>query len=228
MPTLPYRFGDWTPPPGLAAIDGTSITWLANMGDDGIALLLSQFQNKPRIVAFLRSLLAGVQDLSDAIYQVLIGIWLDSAEGVQLDEIGVILDTPRRGWTDPAYRAILRAQIIVYRSLGGWPDFAAIMAALGVTLALTSIAEPGIAAARATLGELITTPISPADIFRMLVAAKPASVRFTVTYPTAPIASSFAFCDTTPTSSPSTAFGDAIAGGIGGRWAGLLASTGVA
>jgi hypothetical protein len=225
MPTLPFHFGDWTPPPALASIDGTSVSWIANHGDDGVALLLSQFKNKPRIEAFLRAVLAGVQDLDDGIFQVLIGIWIDGAEGVQLDGIGEILDLPRGGWTDSTYRTFLRAQILVYRSLGTWPDTAGILRVIGVTLALATFDEPGIAAARVILGELLLAPLLAADVFRVCAAAKPASVRFTLEFPTVDVAESFTWADADVVQP------DALRGwsddvlDIGGRWADELTTS---
>lgn len=226
MPTLPFRFGDWTPPPALAAIPGTSIAWVADHGTDAAGLLLSQFQGRPRIEAFLRALLAGVQDLDDGIYQVLIGIWIDGAEGVQLDELGEILALPRAGWPDTTYRTFLRAQVLVYRSEGTWPDIVGLLAALGVTKGLTFILDSGVAEMRITIGELLTGGVFVQDVYRMVVAAKPAGVRLMFTYPTIALDHAFTLSTTTSAVASSTlGLGDSVAGGIGGLLDGLLATT---
>jgi hypothetical protein len=191
--TLPFEFGDWTPPPALAAIAGTPLAWESSVGDDGVELLISQFRDKPRIGAFLRGLLAAVQDLEDATWSVLIGIWLDTAEGVTLDELGVIVNLPRAGWGDDTYRLYLKAQVLVLRSDGSWPALVAILSAIGITLSVTSIDEPGMAEMRVTLGELLDGDVLPADVNALLVAAKPGGVRFRLEYPTAALTDAFTF-----------------------------------
>lgn len=226
MPSFPHRFGDWTPPEPLRELEGTPIAWVEDHGDDAVALLLSQFQGKPRIEALVRAYLAGVQDLHDAIYQVLIGIWIDGAEGVQLDGIGEILGLPRSGWTDTTYRVFLRAQVLVLRSHGTWPDMVGILRVIGVTLALTSVADSGIAAMRVALGELLDGDVLPADVYRLLLAAKPAGVRLTVEYPTVGAEDSFTWADAdVDQADDRLGWPSDDAASDGGLWAGELVST---
>lgn len=192
--TLGFTFGDWTPPPALRRLAGTSLAWVGDVGDRSVTLLISEFR-KPTIEALLRSLVAEAQDFEDAVWQVLVGIWLDTAEGVQLAMLGALLDLPNAGWSDDTYRVYLKAQILVLRTEGSWPHLLKILEAIGVTVSLTTIDEPGMAAMRVSLGELLGAEVLPADVYRLLVAAKPSGVRFSLEFPTAEIADAFTWAD---------------------------------
>lgn len=185
----------YSPAPGLEALEGTTLEWVESHCEDGKGLLISQFRNKPRIEATLCALLAGVQDLHDAIWQVLTERWLGSAVGVQLDQLGTIVNLPRAGWVDGTYRGMLRAQVLTLRSKGRWPDLFAILEAMGVTLTLTTVDEPAMAAMRIVLGEPMDGDISAADVFNFITRAKPAGVRFTLEFPVEDLAETFAWAD---------------------------------
>lgn len=229
--TLPGDASGYVPLDGLEAIDGTDLAWVSSHCEEGKSLLISQFR-KPRMQAFLCALMdgasgeGGIQELENAIWQVLTERWLDTAVGAQLDVIGRIVNMPRRGWLDDVYRRLLGAQILVLGSTGTWPDLVAILGALGATLALVTIAEPGTAAIRIVLGEPFTTDITPADIFRLLVAAKPAAVRLTLLFPTADVDTSFTLGSSAdaPELDALRGLGDATGADVGGYLAGALAS----
>lgn len=199
MPTIPvelgFTLGDWMPPPALASIAGTSLAWRSSIAADGVARLISEFRGKPRIKALLWGLLAAVQDAEDAKWQVLTGIWLDTAEGVQLDGLGVLLDLERAGWSDDTYRAYLKAKILVLRSDASGPALIAILSAIGVTLELATLERSGMAAIRLTLDELLDEEIEPADVFAMLSHATAAGVRFTLEFPTVELTDAFTWAD---------------------------------
>lgn len=86
--------------------------------DDGVALLLAQFKDKPRLEALLRSYLDQVQEIEDALWQLFALRWIDTAEEQQLDDIGELVGQPRNGALDAAYRVYLKARIRVNYSDG--------------------------------------------------------------------------------------------------------------
>lgn len=196
MPTtpaiLPFTFGDWTPPPALARLEGSGLAWRPQIADDGAARLISQFQEKPRFVAFLKALLAALQEEEDGHWQVLIGIWLPTAEGVQLDGLGVLLDLERAGWSDDTYRLYLGAQVLVLGSDGSAKSFVDILRAIGVTLSTTRIARSGRAETSVVLGELLADEIVGADVYAMLARAKSGGVRLLVEFPVVDVDDTFA------------------------------------
>lgn len=235
---VPIDFGDYTPLEGFAELDGTELAWVESHADDGVGLLIWQFRGKPRLEAMLRALLTGVQDAENAVWAVLTERWLDNAEGVQLDRIGTIVDFARAGFEDEVYRTLLRAQILVLRSRARRQDLLRILEVVGVTISLVAISQSGIAAMRIVVGEPFAGAIDGADVFRLLAGststssrnrnqrgAKAAGVRLTFEWPTAAVDESFTLADTTPAADSARGAGDAVAGGVGGYLASVLAST---
>lgn len=224
--TFPWRFGGYAPPDDLFSIEGTSLAWTEDHPGEGADLLLLEFKDKPRIEAYLRAMLAGVQDLEDGIYQVLTERWLDTAVGAQLDRLGQILDLGRAGWPDEIYRTLLRAQILAYKSEGTWPDLLAIVKVVGFDLTLTAISEWYPAGIRVELGEAPGEAIEADDLFNLLERARAGGVRLEFIWPVDDPSESFTFdLDTTPDQDDAMGFGDSVAGGIGGTLSGVLDSS---
>ncbi|MFX1587234.1 MAG: hypothetical protein ACFFC1_03680 [Promethearchaeota archaeon] len=57
-------------------------------------------------------------DLEQALYEILDGIWLENAVGEQLDVIGIILNFPRLGRDDESYRTVLLGIVEINTSSG--------------------------------------------------------------------------------------------------------------
>lgn len=88
---------------------------------EALAVLLSQYRDKTRIVALVGALIAGVQTLEDTAFDVLVGTTFDVATEGTLDQWGVILGEPREDLDDGGYRDLLRAKLQVLRSNGTVP-----------------------------------------------------------------------------------------------------------
>jgi len=86
--------------------------------DAGLGLLLSQYQEKPRISALLTSYLSRVQELDDVAWDVLISRLLDNATGAQLAVLGKIVGQARIEDDDESYRLRIRTRIRANQSLG--------------------------------------------------------------------------------------------------------------
>jgi hypothetical protein len=89
----------------------------------GLALLISQYRDKPRIAALLSSYLRRVQELEDAIFDVLVKRLIDNAIGYQLAAIGRIVgQTNEGGWDDDTFRLFIKARIRANQSNGHGDD----------------------------------------------------------------------------------------------------------
>jgi hypothetical protein len=110
---------------------------VTNHAARAVANLLVQFRDKPLIVAMLNAYSRQIQDLENALQQLLTQRALDVAVGAQLDGIGSILDLPRGGDTDEPYRSRLRVALAINQSAGTTEDLYKVL-----TLATTS--TPGV------------------------------------------------------------------------------------
>ena len=91
--------------------------------EQGLALLLSQYKDKPRIAALLSSYLRRVQELETAIFDVLIKRLIDNAVDEQLKVIGRIVGQFNEGgWDDDTYRLFIKARIRANKSNGHGDD----------------------------------------------------------------------------------------------------------
>ena len=75
---------------------------------------------------FIAALVAGLQDIEDAMLAILAQRLIDNAIGAQLDLIGRVVGQKRLGLSDADYRRYLRARISVNRSSGTMPEIIAI------------------------------------------------------------------------------------------------------
>lgn len=79
--------------------------------DQAKAHLLEQFKSATTLRALLDTYVSQIQDVEDALYGLLLGRWLDNAEGVQLDGLGQIVGEARQGRYDTDYRLAIRVRI---------------------------------------------------------------------------------------------------------------------
>jgi hypothetical protein len=234
---LPLDFGeDFVPV--VTSIEGTSLEWIESHCEDGKALLLAQFRGKPLIEAVVCALVTPVQELEDACWQLLTGRAIDNAVGAQLDGVGQILDLPRVGWTDEQYQLFLRAQPLALRSSGTWPDVFAILEALGFDLALVVVSEPGLAEEllavgaggdrawmRVQLNQSVFGGLF-ADVFAMVLRAKPAGVRLLLEADADAPDTAFTYAGgSSVTASATHGYSSTVAPTSGGAYAGVFASS---
>lgn len=99
------------------------LTKITDHAEQGEALLLAQFREKPRLKALLFSYLRRVQELEDAAFDLLIARLIDSATGNLLTVIGKIVGQSNEGsWDDDTYRLFITARIRVNQSNGHGDD----------------------------------------------------------------------------------------------------------
>lgn len=77
---------------------------------NGVALLITQFKEKPRMTALLAAFLNEGQQIENALYGLLARV-LPTTTGITLDTIGKIVGQTRQGMLDAQYVQFLQARI---------------------------------------------------------------------------------------------------------------------
>lgn len=95
-----------------------TLEFTADHEDEGVALLIEQFKNKTFIEILVRALMAQVQELEVALFDLLLKRALDTAVGAQLDVIGKIVGQDRGIFDEVTYRTWIRGRVLVNRSSG--------------------------------------------------------------------------------------------------------------
>lgn len=156
----------------------------------GVERLIERYR-KPRTSALLESWLAEVQEVEDALWQLLVERSLETAEGAQLDVLGDIVGQPREGRDDDTYRLWISARNMVLRSSGMTRELLAIARTLVAPPDTIALEEYFPAAFVMRLGG-DATPHQGYQIAYMLGQAKPAGVAFQMTWPLTDTAFRFA------------------------------------
>ena len=103
------------------SLDPFATTLFAYKGDyraEAKRWLLSQFRDKPRIVALVQAFGQGSQVLEDICIGYLLGMLMGYAIGDQLDHLGSIVGERRAGLLDAEYIRFIQARILVNRCSG--------------------------------------------------------------------------------------------------------------
>lgn len=80
--------------------------------------LLEQFKDKPNVMALLKGWMKGVQTTEDSLFDLLNNRSIQTAIGVQLDNIGKLVGAKRKGRSDESYREFIQLQILINNSEG--------------------------------------------------------------------------------------------------------------
>lgn len=144
-----------------------------NHVEAGLARLVEQLKDKPKLFALVSALLVQVQGVEDALWQLYTLRSIDTAEGHALDVIGKIVDEPRNAFDDAAYRQHIRARIRASLSSGTVRDILRVFACFGLTSTIERQAPAGF-----VLRMLDAVPSTRVPILRRFLSeAKAAGVR---------------------------------------------------
>lgn len=91
---------------------------IPNHVQQALARLVTQYKNATKLQGLLTSLVNPIQDIESSLTDMNNLRYLQQAQGVQLDVIGIIVGLPRGGRNDAQYRLALQAQIKVNVSCG--------------------------------------------------------------------------------------------------------------
>lgn len=95
-----------------------TIAQVTDHADQGVALLLDQYKEKPRLEAWIRSFLDEVQEAEDMLVAVALSRDVDTAEAAQLELLGRVVGQERVGDTDDVFRLFIKVRIRINRSHG--------------------------------------------------------------------------------------------------------------
>lgn len=100
----------------------TSLVQTTDHVTQALSKFLSQFAEKPKIASWHSAFIEEIQQVEDALFDLLTQRLLANATGEQLDVIGKIVKKPRAGLDDNDYRPTLFAWIRANRSSGTADD----------------------------------------------------------------------------------------------------------
>ncbi len=86
--------------------------------EQGVALLISQFRDKPFIEILVKALMTQVQELENALFALLVERSIDTAVGAQLAVIGRIVGQEKGTFDEETFRTFIRGRVLVNRSSG--------------------------------------------------------------------------------------------------------------
>lgn len=150
--------------------------------EGAVRRFIEQYQNRPDLEALARSYLSQLQDLEDAIFEVILERDLDNAVGVQLETIGNLVQQPRTTSDDERFRTAIRARIAINLSDGTIEDLIRV-----ANLLLQEYAEAYFVRDEppAQVRITVTDPLQSADadlLHDLLDEADPGGVRFLLQY----------------------------------------------
>lgn len=190
-----YRFNETTPEDivspyriGSGIADETDIRVGAqnkDHGQDAIDHLLPDYDNKPRIEAWLRAAGAQLTQLEAELVSLHRMKSLTYATGIYLDLLGVIVGEPRKARIDAAYKPYINIRILVNKSKGLAGDLYAIMmlALTGNTFVILDYVGALDCVALDDIGTLV-----PTEFVEYLKRAKPSGKRLKFGYTHEPTA----------------------------------------
>lgn len=94
---------------------------ITDHGDKAVDRLTGQYQDAVKLKNIVRLHAESMQDIEDVLYDFMNSHWLETAEGVQLDKIGLIVGEPRLSRNDEDYINAILLRINLNRT-GGQPE----------------------------------------------------------------------------------------------------------
>jgi len=148
------------------------------MSVDHLALmrsrLISQFKGLPVLDAFLHGLGDQLNDVEEALGQLMTQLILPNAIGVQLDKLGDALNQSRNGLGDGDYRTLLQARVVAYQSQGTVENLIQILLTIGGAQQVQVL--EGTPAAMQISAANLGTDVTHSDIVTSVFEAKAAGV----------------------------------------------------
>ena len=176
---------------------------------------LDQFKNAVDLKALMASYAEQIQDLENAMFEVILERVLPTAEGVQLTVLGAIVQQPRTTSDDVEFRIAISARIAINLSDSTPEDVINVARLIFETSGETfRIKEEPPAQLRVFIIDPII--ISPTLVHELLDEADAAGVRLLLDFHTEATALHFNFEDSVSGGVGSLGLGDSVSGGVGG------------
>lgn len=186
------------------------LTHATDHEDRAVGVFIELLRDKARFTQFMKDHIKLLQELEDVFWDLYTKRSIDTAEGVQLDVLGKIVQEKRNGLTDADYRVVLRAKGRVLLSKGTLED---VLAVAGLMLQDVPFSYDEVYPAGFELTVLGVPPFTPGLLVKFLRKTKSAGVRLLVTAAASPNA--FRYGDAgAPTTSTAFGYNDGVYGGI--------------
>jgi hypothetical protein len=187
------------------------------------AKLVQKYRDKPRFLALLDSFIKQIQELENAIDQVIRSRFLDEADDFHTELLGKLVGQPRRGEDLATYKLYISARILVNRSLARAADI------IQIANVLLRADEPdefvlydeGACHITLTAPDELDPDADPEVLVEMVRQAKAAGVGLLFIYPTVPAANTFRYTSSSPTFNPSEGWGSTTES-TGGKWSSVI------
>lgn len=141
------------------------------------ARILSQYREKPKLVALVMTLAAAVQEVEAALFDVIEQTAVGTAVGTWLDQLGNIVGEERGGVGDVLYRRYINARVAANGSEGTLEDFIDVITAwYGATFPDLRLAELGRMNIEIDLADPDVTPEAIDRLIKLLRDTKAAGV----------------------------------------------------
>lgn len=165
-----------------------------------VSRLVDYFRGQPILEALCQSWLDQIQEIEDALFEILLERNLDDAEGVQLETIGKIVgQTPLEQTQD--LRTAIRARLLINRSSGTPEELILLLRLLLADEEEFALVEEYPAQVRVRILDPLTS-FTPSVGLLLLDQADPAAVRMMITYSTDEPADRLQFGYRSPGSDP--------------------------
>lgn len=98
-----------------------AVVELKDQVQEGLDKLITQWKDKPVVVGLLTSYLENIQQVENTFFQLLEERSLETAQGVHLDSIGLLVGELREARLDDGYRKAIKLRIAINKSDGTEP-----------------------------------------------------------------------------------------------------------
>lgn len=173
---------------------------------------------------FLASIVAVFQTTEDTLQQMIVGLTIDDAIGVQLDMLGDLVGRPRNGVTDDEiYRRMIRAQTVTNNSDGVMEDLIKVADLIVYDVnAVYRINNHGVAALTMTLEGVIVSLELAQLLLTFLRRAVSGGVRLVLEYWPVDESEMFSFESFVPGGGTGKGWGSSLDADVGGVLAGAV------
>jgi hypothetical protein len=193
------------------------MTPIENHIDQALAKTIARFKNKPRFAAWCAAHLRRWQELESVFWDIIDSRDVDTCDETRLVLLGKIVGQARIG-TLEQFRIYVKARISVNRSRGRVADVVKVARLL---LGGVSYSEPSAHFIRISHPDALDLSVhDPNTIATLLRETKSAGVGLHLIYSGQAPANRMRFSYTSTASNPNQSF-SYLAGGTGGKWAGL-------
>lgn len=133
-----------------------------------LANLIAQFSESPRLQDLIRIYVRQIQDLEDALVDLIESIDIDTAQSSSLDALGSIVNEPRSGRNDTDYRIAIKGKIILLSSRGTREDIIALLKSVLGSVSIQVDDVPPAAFIATVLDPIDPAVIDPALVSRFV------------------------------------------------------------